>query len=704
MRSAAPLMPAAVPAQRSDAAPALRPGTVPRARIVRRLAGSGAVPVVALVAPAGSGKTTVLAEWAMRDERSFRWIAPDDDADAALRLVTTAAARRIPQVIVLDDAHLVADETVAELMAAATRLPVGAVFAVASRRRLPVASGRLRAHRLLVDVAPHELAMSRLEAAMLLDAAGLRLDGEQVDLLVTRTEGWPVALYLAALSLSEQDDVDAATNAFSGADRLVADYLDCELLAELPGEQRTFLRRSSLLGRLTGALCDAVLQTRGSADTLSELRASGLPVAALDRADLAFRYHPLLAAALRAELTRTERDLEPALHARAADWHDRHGEGADAVRHAVAAGDAARAGRLLWSLAPGYASEGRTPILGSWLTAFRDGERAAHPALALSAAAYHLAEGRIDDAERAAEAAQRALADAPEGDALEAAVPLLLACTGRRGAAQIGEDAAAADRLLAPASVARGVASLLIGVAHHLTGDREAAAERLAEGASRSAGSLPLVNALCHTQLALLAVDESDWDAAERHAHAAYSTLEPVLAPHAVRALVLAVYAVVAGHRGDLAQARHDAADARRLLADLSGFPAWLVAEAHVWLARAEIRLSDGTSARALLARAARIQARVPDAVVLAQWVHDGWERADAFAASATGDGPALTNAELRVLRLLPSHLSFREIGSRLHVSTNTVKTHALSVYRKLDVSSRSEAVERGCAAGLIDR
>ena len=124
---------------------------------------------------------------------------------------------------------------------------------------------------------------------------------------------------------------------------------------------------------------------------------------------------------------------------------------------------------------------------------------------------------------------------------------------------------------------------------------------------------------------------------------------------------------------------------------------------ANVWLARAEIRLSDGMTARALLARAARIQAQVPDAVVLAQWVHDGWERADAFAESATGAGPTLTNAELRVLRLLPSHLSFREIGERLHVSTNTVKTQALSVYRKLDVSCRSDAVERGCAAGLID-
>jgi LuxR family maltose regulon positive regulatory protein len=676
---------------------------VPRARLVRRLVGIGAVPIVTLVAPAGYGKTTVLAEWAMRDERSFRWLGPDDDPEQALRTIATAAARRIPQVTVLDDAHRAAPETVRELMRAATRLPLGAVLAVASRRRLPAASGRLRAHRLLVDVAPRDLAMSRLEAAMLLDAASVRLDGEQVDLLVERTEGWPVALYLAALSLAEQTDLDAATNAFSGADRLVADYLDCELLAGLSAEQRTFLRRTSLLGRLSGALCDAVVETRGSAETLAQLRELGLPIEPLDRADLAFRYHPLLAAALRAELTRAERDLAPALHARAADWHDAHGERADAVRHAIASGDAERAGRLLWSLAPQYAGEGRTPILGTWLASFRECERAAHPTLALTAAAYHLADGRIDDAERAVESAQRTLAATADAGALAAAVPLLLACTARHGAARMGEDAAEADRRLAPDSAARGLASLLTGVAHHLTGDREAAAARLDEAASRSAGSLPVVAALCHAQLALLAVDADDWDGAERHAHDAYTMLEPVVAPHAVRALVLAVFAVVAAQRGDLAQARHDAADARRALADLTGFPAWLVAEAHVWLARAEIRLSDGTSARALLARAARIQAQVPDAVVLAQWVHDGWERADAFAASATGDGPALTNAELRVLRLLPSHLSFREIGARLHVSTNTVKTHALSVYRKLDVSSRSEAVDRGCAAGLID-
>ena len=171
-----------------------------------------------------------------------------------------------------------------------------------------------------------------------------------------------------------------------------------------------------------------------------------------------------------------------------------------------------------------------------------------------------------------------------------------------------------------------------------------------------------------------------------------------------MRVLALVAYAVAAAHRGDIAQARHDAADARRLLASMPDAPPWLAAEAHVWLARAEIRLSDGPAARALLARGARLADQVEDAPALARWVHAGWDLADAFAESATGDGPTLTNAELRVLRQLPSHMSFREIGERLHVSTNTVKTQALSVYRKLDVSSRSEAVIRGRAAGLIDQ
>ena len=244
---------------------------------------------------------------------------------------------------------------------------------------------------------------------------------------------------------------------------------------------------------------------------------------------------------------------------------------------------------------------------------------------------------------------------------------------------------------------------MLSGVARQLAGDRAAAIAQLEEAVTGAEGGTPVAAALAHAQLVLAAADAGAWSDAEQHACDAQSALAVVPGARPVRALSLTGYAVIAAQRGDSAQARHDSADARRLLAALPDAPPWLAAEAHAWLARAEIRLSDGPAARTLLQRAARLADQVTDAPELARWIHEGWSRADAFAESATGDGPTLTNAELRVLRQLPSHMSFREIGGRLHVSTNTVKTQAVSVYRKLDVSSRSEAVTRGREAGLID-
>jgi LuxR family maltose regulon positive regulatory protein len=535
--------------------------------------------------------------------------------------------------------------------------------------------------------------MTHLEAAALLDRTGLHLEADLVDRLVERTEGWPAALYLAALAIADQPSVEDAVARFSGADRLVADYLSTEFLAELSNRDRTFLRRTAILARLTAPLCDAVLGTRGSGVVLAELADSGMPLEPLDRSDTAFRHHALLAQSLRAELARLEPEREPALHRRAAVWHARHGDAAGALPHAVACRDLERTGALLWSLAPSYAADGRASLLGRWLEPFTDAELSAQPGLALAAAVHHLAGRRRERAERAVELAQSA--PGSEAGEVAAAAALLRACLGRDGVHRMGEEAARARALAPPDSPWLSLALFLRGVALHLAGDREAACAALEDGAGRAAAVLPGVSAVCRAQLALLAIERGDW------AGAAAVAPEASTGPTPVRALTQAVHAVVNAHGGDVAQAREDAAEARRLIA--TGLPPWLAAQVDVWLARAAIRLSDGPTARRLLARAARAQALVPDAPVLAQWLHDGWERADAFAAGATGDGPTLTNAELRVLRLLPSHLSFREIGQRLHVSANTVKTQALSVYRKLDVSCRSDAVARGRVTGLID-
>ena len=676
--------------------PPLRPGTVMRPRLVRRLMAGATTPVTLIVAPAGYGKTTLLAEWAARDERPFVWVSlATDSVDDATDLVQSARRTPVPQVIVVDDADAASAAPMRRLLEDASCLPRGTTLALASRAWPAAGTGRLRAHGLLVELGAADLALTRLEAALLVDAVGARLGAEQLDHLLARTQGWPAALYLAAVSVADAPDTAAALAEFGGSERAVADYLHDELLSTLTEDERAFLRRTSILSRLGAESCDAVLETHGSGALLSAFERSGLPMISLDRHERAFRLHPLLAELLQAELVRREPELAPTLHRRAAHWHAGADEPAEAIRHAVVCGDAELGGRLLWSLAPTYAAEGKIALLGQWLGRFGARAISEEPALALTAAVHHLAAGRRAAASGALDASERAVGSAPP-----AAIRLLRACVARDGLIQMGRDANGARDLLPPDSRWQALAVFLLGVGAHLTGDRETARAQLEEAAGR-ATELPAVAALAHAQLALHAVEARDWDESDRAARQAHAALEAE-APIAVSALVLAACSVVAAHRGDIAQARHDATDADRLLAPQSDFPPWLTAEAHVWLARAEILLSDGLTARRLLTRAARLQACVADDVMLAHWVHDGWARADAFAETTTGCGPMLSNAELRVLRLLPSHMSFREIGDRLHVSTNTVKTQAQSAYRKLDVVCRSEAVTRARIAGLI--
>jgi LuxR family maltose regulon positive regulatory protein len=142
--------------------------------------------------------------------------------------------------------------------------------------------------------------------------------------------------------------------------------------------------------------------------------------------------------------------------------------------------------------------------------------------------------------------------------------------------------------------------------------------------------------------------------------------------------------------------------DASRLLALLVEAAPWYDAETRVLLARSALRLGDVVGARTLLAEASRVASPAPGPV-LAAWLEECWARADSFSAAAILGPSSLTTAELRVLRLLPTHLSFREVGESLHVSANTIKTHAHAVYRKLDASSRAEAVENARHLGLLD-
>jgi LuxR family transcriptional regulator, maltose regulon positive regulatory protein len=241
------------------------------------------------------------------------------------------------------------------------------------------------------------------------------------------------------------------------------------------------------------------------------------------------------------------------------------------------------------------------------------------------------------------------------------------------------------------------------GAAHHLAGDRRRARAALDEGASESAVGAPHVQALCLAQLALVEIDEEDWDAATRLSERARSRVEGCgLADYPIVALVYAVSALARSQGGRVEDAHRDLRIASRLSARLVDFVPWYEAETGVALARASLGLSDVAGARSLLAGAARLVRRIPESTTLRVWLRETYSQLEAATGSA-GDGLTLTAAELRVLRMLPTHLSFPAIAKQLFVSTNTVKTHVRALYRKLDASSRSEAVSHAAAAGLLD-
>src|SRR3954447_12027157 len=218
------------------------PGLVRRPRIVDRLVESPRPPLVLVVAAAGFGKTTLLSEWDERDPRPFAWLGLNDTRDDPGRLVDAidAAFSEVDPddaVVVLDDFHLLHDPEAPEAVTALLdRIPAGSQLALASRTEPALPTGRLRAHRKLLEIRTPDLAMTQSEAAELLSMAGVDLDSGQVDTLARRTEGWPAGLYLAALAIVDQPDAGRALARFTGGDRLVAEYLHDELLSQLPAD------------------------------------------------------------------------------------------------------------------------------------------------------------------------------------------------------------------------------------------------------------------------------------------------------------------------------------------------------------------------------------------------------------------------------------------------------------------------------------
>ena len=724
----------AAPGQRNS-----RSSLIPRTRLSSPLV-DGAEPAVVLIdAPAGFGKSTLLTEWAALDSRPFASVILGEQHDdpvlltaaiagalgelvpvsenvysalhgsepgtlkvAVPRLLESLRVNQTPIVLALDDVHALADPaSLSVVESIAHGLPRGSRLALAARGEPAIRLGRLRANRDLLTLSARDLAMDRTEAEAMLRACGLRLDSGAVDVLLEHTEGWPAALCLAALSLGSSADPNVRAREFAGDDRLVVDYLRDEFVATLTPEAASFFNRTSILDELSGELCDAVLETEGSAATLRDLARSNSLVTPLDARDQRFRYHALLREMLASELHRLDPRSEAALHGRASAWHAARGDYDRAVPHAIASGEADAAAGMIWSQAAGYASAGRQATLELWLERFTTAEIEASAPLCLVEATCALNIGNGAAVQRWTALARAAAADGSEAEAKTirlAAAAIEAGGSARDGVVLIRKSALEAFDHLGADDPWLALCQLLEGVSYHLGGELGRARPALEDG-SRRVG-VPSIHALCLAQLALLAVDEGNLaEAVSLSAEATSHSDLNGLGETPTQALVLAAASFVSALNGEAAAASQHAKQAESLLGRLVEMSPWYQAETRIVIARALSRLDDVAAARAHLADAARDLRRIPDAPQLLEWVEKAWSEADF--ASASERWP-LSPAELRLLHFLPTHLSFREIAGELFVSPNTVKTQARSIYQKLGVSSRAEAVECARTAGLL--
>jgi LuxR family maltose regulon positive regulatory protein len=722
--------------------PPARPGIVPRTGLVDRLLASAAVPVVCVVAPAGYGKTTLLAQWAQHKGSRVGWVSVDQrDNDPAVlltyiavaldriepippgvvrglvapgasivgavpRLAAAMAAMTQPVALVLDHLELLENQecldAVAEL---AVRLPEGAQLLVASRARPPLPVALLRAQGQMVELGVDVLAMDQREARALLEAAGVQLTPAEVVELTSRTEGWPVGLYLAALTHKAGGPRRNAWVGFTGADRLMADYLRSELLAQLPSELVGFLTRTAVLERMCGPLCDAVLDTTGSNDVLVSLEASNLLLVPLDRRRRWYRYHHLFHELLTAELGRREPELVPELHRRAASWCEAKGLPESAIDHAQAAGDADRVARLVWNLAlPAYGA-GRVDTARRWFGWFEDhGLVGRYPPVAVLGAWLQALVGQPVAAERWAEAAERGPVAGmlPDGSSSQSYLALLRALLCRDGLDRMRADTLAALDKLSPASQWQATAQLLEGICYLVAGETDRADVILARAVEVATGANALpVAAIALAERSLVAMHQQDWTQATALAEQAAEVVRTGgLDGYVASALVHAVVARVAAHQGDVPSAQEQLGRATRLRPLLTYALPYLAVQTLLELGRACLALDDPTGARAVLRQARDVLRRRPDLGILPTQVDELWSKLDTSRDGLAGVS-SLTPAELRLVPLLSTHLSFRELGERLHVSQHTVKTQAMSVYRKLGVSSRGQAVQRLKELGL---
>jgi LuxR family maltose regulon positive regulatory protein len=721
--------------------PARREQTIPRDRLVERLHHRPGIKLTVVAAPAGSGKTTLLGEWRelAMETKPVAWLSVDKsdndpvvlwsyvlaalrealpalEVSASPRLVGTSGITStfLPELIneltelgnaalVVDDFHMLSNRRARESFAwFIDHIPSDFQLVLGTRSESALPLAKLRAHGTLLELRAQDLSFTLSEAELFLnDRLALDLETEYVDGLVSRTEGWPAGLYLAGLSLQGAEDRQGSASRFGGDNRNVVDFLVDEVLATYDTATQELMLRSSILDRLCGPLCDAVLEQDGSAERLRALSRSNLFLIPLDDQDKWYRFHHLFARLLRAELEHRDPGLTPALHRRALAWY-RENEGVDeAIAHAIAAGAFEEASELIAGSWTVYTSWNRLATVFRWLEGFPR-ERLCEDQVLLAVAAWvHSLNGDRDAAMDAITELERLgefeAGPLPDGfSSIEASLTTLRALIAWGDNGYGLRNARRAVELEPPGSPWRAVVCFTLGARLYFSGDFDEADRWLGESAE-----LPLDLEQCwvaptaYAYRSLLAGDRNELDQQALFADRAVDLARELEVEGADPEVFVALGASLEA-RGEL----------ERALEQLEQGVAGLRARGHpLALAVGTIRLAsvlralgqrDASLAAIDEARAALDSCRDPGNLRQRLTVFEGTKRA------ARESTTELSRSELMILRLLTGTLTERDIGRELYLSHSTIHSHAKSIYRKLGVSSRMDAIQRGRELGLI--
>ncbi len=737
-------------------APAARPGPtlldanlrvptrsvgVHRSRILQRLRVARDARIVSVVAPAGYGKTTVLAQLAAGLPGRVAWVTVDDGANDAIVLLTYVAAafdrvetvapsvfERLgtpdvplrdvmaellgglagatePVLLVLDDAHRLHDAAALQVLTSLVEhLPSRVRVIIAGREAPALPFPRWLAEEVILRLGPDDLAMTDDEATRLLTRRGAGLAPAAVRQLVDGMHGWPALLALGAADAKDLGDDARSDGPVLSAS--VVDYLRSEVIAPLPAADAELLLGSSMLERLTGSECDAILDRRASARTLVRLARAALLD---DVGDGWFRLHPVLRAHFLAELAAHEPEVIPERHRRAAIWLEARGAIDEAVEHAFASGDLDLAASMVGrALVPDHWGS-RHLAARSWLGRFTDDELAGRPWLAVDGAWQELHGGDVARTERLAGIADRGSFDGPPPDgtpSFDMGRAMLRAAMCRRGPEDALANALRAVVLDRPGSRWRDLALWTVALARTALGDPTGADAALALAVASAHANRNAGLAWCLLgHRALLAADRLDWAAAEAFLDEGHALTPPAITDAFASATpALAAMARLRAHQGHVNDAHDVLRQALIVRPALTAASPVLSVVSLTGLARAHIAVADAPTAAILLAQARSILRLRPRLGVLGADVTALHESLTSTPPMLARGAASLTTAELHVLALLPFYLSFKEIGQRLGVKATTVKSHALAIYGKLGASSRSEAVELATEAGLLDR